>query len=154
MSTIDEVFGYVMNSPENTNPSVLRSLLNNIEEKDENFLIEIELDGTEDLEYPTVTCDKTEEEITDAFENGKKVYITYKWKGTTGLSHQYDHLIDNTFLLTEFGGEDVWYLFRHISAGIYWSPNPPCLFYTELYFTKGEGLSIDYVRINCEPYED
>lgn len=28
MSTIDEVFGYVMDSPENTNPAVLRSLLN------------------------------------------------------------------------------------------------------------------------------
>lgn len=32
MSTKDDVFNYVMNSPEDTNPAVLRSLLNGIEE--------------------------------------------------------------------------------------------------------------------------
>lgn len=31
MSTKDEIFDYVMNSPENTNPSVLRSQLNSLE---------------------------------------------------------------------------------------------------------------------------
>lgn len=150
MSTIDEVFNYVMNSPENTNPSVLQSLLNNIEEKDGIFLIEVELDGTDDREWPTPTCDKTAEEITDAFRSGKKVYITYRKKGD--LNEQYDQLINNTFLLTEVGGENSVYIVRHFSAEICWH-TPPCLYYTEFYFTK-DGLGIDYVRINCEPYED
>jgi len=32
MSTKDEIFDYVMNSPEDTNPAILRSLLNGVEE--------------------------------------------------------------------------------------------------------------------------
>lgn len=40
MSTTDEVFGYVMNSPEDTNPAVLKSLLEGIETGDPTDVID------------------------------------------------------------------------------------------------------------------
>jgi len=74
MSTKDEIFDYVMNSPEDTNPAVLRSLLNGIEEG-----------GSGGMEYfdITYTCeeggepsiDKTHAQILSAYNSGKVVRL-------------------------------------------------------------------------------
>lgn len=74
MSTKDDVFNYVMNSPEDTNPAVLRSLLNGIEEG-----------GSGGVEYfdITYTCeeggepsiDKTYTQILSAYNSGKVVRL-------------------------------------------------------------------------------
>ena len=74
MSSKDDVFNYVMNSPEDTNPAVLRSLLNGIEEG-----------GSGGVEYfdITYTCeeggeqsiDKTPTQILSAYNSGKVVRL-------------------------------------------------------------------------------
>lgn len=53
MSTKDEVFDYVMDSPQDTNPSVLRSLLNGIEEGGtmEDFIITFTVNDESEYNY-------------------------------------------------------------------------------------------------------
>ena len=73
MSTKEEIFNYVMHSPENTNPAVLGSMLNSLEE------------GGGGIEYfdITYTCeeggepsiDKTHAQILSAYNSGKVVRL-------------------------------------------------------------------------------
>lgn len=79
MSTKDDVFDYVMNSPEDTNPAVLRSLLNGIEEGGsggvEDFILTFTItDYDENLGY-SGTLDKTWDEIKVAYTTGKNVIL-------------------------------------------------------------------------------
>ena len=72
MSTKNEIFDYVMNSPENTNPAVLGSMLNNLESGgDTGDPLIVTFSG----EYGN-SCDKTFAEIKSAFESGRRVYAT------------------------------------------------------------------------------
>lgn len=74
MSTKDEIFDYVMHSPENTNPAVLGSMLNGLESE-----------GGGGIEYfdITYTCeeggepsiDKTSTQILSAYNSGKVVRL-------------------------------------------------------------------------------
>ena len=65
MPNADEIFNYVMNSPENTNPAVLRSMLNSIEEGGGGGVLVVTL-GVNAL-------DKTWQEIHDAMLIGGAV---------------------------------------------------------------------------------
>lgn len=69
MPNTDEIFDYVMNSPENTNPAVLRSMLNSVRRGGGGALV---VNITESkVEGNTVyTCDKTAGEMAAALESG------------------------------------------------------------------------------------
>ena len=74
MSTKDEVFDYVMNSPEDTNPSVLRSLLDNLEAPmQEKFIITITYDSL----TSNYVGDKTLDEVIAAYNSGKNIIVGF-----------------------------------------------------------------------------
>ena len=69
---MDEIINYVMDTPGNTNPNVLRGMLqNNSGGSDNIFLVKIR-PGEED---DTFISDKTYEEITEAFNEDKIVIM-------------------------------------------------------------------------------
>ena len=77
MSTKDDVFNYVMNSPEDTNPAVLRSLLNGIQEGGgggDDFIITYTITDYSEPYYEG-SLDKTWDEIKAAYTTGKNVII-------------------------------------------------------------------------------
>lgn len=82
----DNVFDYVLNSPENTNPSVLLSLLNLIPEADapQNFVVEIEPD-----EQGGYESNKSFEELVDAYNAGKNI------EAIVSLGQIYGHFFIN-----------------------------------------------------------
>ncbi len=72
MSTKDEIFDYVMNSPENTNPSILKSLLNDLEvPMQEQFIITL----TPDDNMEVWTSDKSFSEIAEAYNQNKNIFV-------------------------------------------------------------------------------
>lgn len=77
MSTKDDVFNYVMNSPEDTNPAVLRSLLNGIEEGgsggDDIYYVNFHQVKEAPWETNAWECDKEQFEIHTAVDEGKRV---------------------------------------------------------------------------------
>lgn len=74
MSTKDDVFNYVMNSPENTNPAVLRSLLDNLEAPmQEKFIITITYDSL----TSNFVGDKTLDEVIAAYNSGKNIIVGF-----------------------------------------------------------------------------
>lgn len=102
MSTKEEIFDYVMNSPENTNPAVLRSLLDGIEgSKNEPFFIE--LSGSD--EEPVLTASFSD--IIAAINSGRVVYLKLN-----DFSDSYDLSFSNTYIgLTRvYLGEDYSYV--------------------------------------------
>lgn len=84
MSTKDDVFNYVMNSPEDTNPAVLRSLLNGIEEggTEEPFYIHFWSDPDSGEEGMIETA----QEILDAYNAKKTLLLNFDYQGTMGES--------------------------------------------------------------------
>lgn len=92
MSTKEEVFKYVMNSPENTNPAVLGSLLNGIEGGGGADLPTIEVTGTyydpNHMIYPSTSL--THKDMVDAFDAGK----------TCRIYAQNDNVINGSLMLT------------------------------------------------------
>ena len=70
MSTKDEIFSYIMNSPEDTNPAVLRSLLNGIEDNKMSPLF-VELSGSS--KEPVLTISFSD--IISAINSGRVVYL-------------------------------------------------------------------------------
>lgn len=96
MSTKDEIFDYVMHSPENTNPAVLGSMLNGLESEDtgDTYYVNVtQVKQTVD-EEDSWSLDKSVSEIFAAYRNGKQVVakITYygesyprHWLCCTGL---------------------------------------------------------------------
>ncbi len=73
MSTKDEIFDYVMDSPENTNPSVLRSMLNDLETSASGpFIIKFIYDNEDEYFITEVSFD----EIEEAFQQGRPLYCT------------------------------------------------------------------------------
>lgn len=80
MGAKDEIFNYVMNSPEDTNPSVLKSLLNGVNEDKEKFVIEMESKSVFDpdtrkyKEY--YRCKTKSKDIIDAWKAGKELYLS------------------------------------------------------------------------------
>ena len=68
MPNTDEIFDYVMNSPENTNPAILKSMLNNVEDKSSGPLI-VHINGTSSGDEYIYTVDKTAREILASFPN-------------------------------------------------------------------------------------
>lgn len=74
MSTKDEIFDYVMDSPENTNPSVLKSLLNNLETSASGpFIIKFIYNGEEGWYITDVSFN----EIEEAFQQGRSLYCKF-----------------------------------------------------------------------------
>lgn len=69
MSTKEEIFKYVMESPENTNPSVLGSLLNNLEDggSASPFIVTFTYDESSTKFF----CDKSLQEILAAYDSNK-----------------------------------------------------------------------------------
>lgn len=80
MGAKDDVFNYVMSSPEDTNPSVLKSLLNEVNEDKGMFVIEMESklvlnpDTHEYQEY--FRCKTKSKDIIDAWRAGKELYLS------------------------------------------------------------------------------
>lgn len=75
MSTKDEIFDYVMHSPENTNPAVLGSMLNSLEEGGGIEYFDVTYTCEEENDDPTI--DKTIAQIQNAIEEGK--ILRFKW---------------------------------------------------------------------------
>lgn len=96
MSSKDEIFDYVMHSPENTNPAVLRSLLDGIEGGTEYFDVTYTQATSED----TPTVNKTFTEIKSAYETGK--IIRLKWSDNT-------YFLDNLFKGGKTLCNSAWY---------------------------------------------
>lgn len=65
MATTDEIMGYVLNSPHNTNPNVLRDMLNE-QSGGGASVYEVELD----IENSTLTAKVSAEELFDATRSG------------------------------------------------------------------------------------
>ena len=65
MSEKDDVFDYVMNSPENTNPNVLHSLLDNIPEEDYTKYWNDAIAYNEALAQKTMSFTLSEEELAE-----------------------------------------------------------------------------------------
>ena len=87
MSTKDEVFDYVMNSPEDTNPAVLRSLLNGIQEGGggggDIYYVSFHQIAQEPWYSDSWECDKGHVELFNAFEEGKRVIGKIYFYGNT-----------------------------------------------------------------------
>lgn len=77
MSTKDDIFNYVMNSPEDTNPAVLKSLLNGIEEGGSGggdiYYVNFHQVKEEPWDTDAWECDKEQYEIFTALNEGKRV---------------------------------------------------------------------------------
>lgn len=80
MGAKDEIFNYVMSSPEDTNPSVLKSLLNEVKEDKGIFIIEIEsksvLDPDTHNYQDYFRCKNKSKDIIDAWRAGKELYLS------------------------------------------------------------------------------
>ena len=71
---MDEVINYVMETPGNTNPNVLRGMLNNSSGSNDGIFRATFSGLTSDN---TASCDKTSEEFIAAYEAGKLIKIYY-----------------------------------------------------------------------------
>lgn len=74
MSTKEKIFEYVTNSPENTNPAVLRSLLNSLDGGGgSNAPFVVTITATRE----SVTADKTYAEIAAALEDNQRILLNW-----------------------------------------------------------------------------
>ena len=73
---MDEIINYVMTNPENTNPNILRSMLENYGGGGGLFVVNVIPDET-DESGETYIADKTAKECYDAFMAGMNVYCYY-----------------------------------------------------------------------------
>lgn len=74
MSTKEEIFDYVMHSPENTNPAVLGSMLNGLESESGGGIEYFDITYTcEEGGEPSI--DKTSTQILSAYNSGKVVRL-------------------------------------------------------------------------------
>lgn len=104
---MDELIDYVTESPENTNPNVVRSLVSQISTGSESgdlFMITLTSDGNN--EHPT--SDKTVREIINAAEAGMMVFA--KWKNE-GQDTTYIY----TFLVASYSNTNV--VMRELTLG-------------------------------------
>lgn len=80
MSNKDEIFEYVMNNPENTNPAILRGMLNNLgggsSSSDSLFHVSIVVDDTDPNNPIFSTKGSTFGEIKEAADSGSFVYAS------------------------------------------------------------------------------
>lgn len=70
----EEIISYVMETPGNTNPNVLRSLLNS--ETDNRFIVTLTITDSEMIDNDIAlsgTMDKTSAQITEAYESGQQI---------------------------------------------------------------------------------
>lgn len=78
MSTKEEVFNYVMKSPENTNPAVLKSMLDRIESSGNNnndlFINFVSTLNEETGKETIISADKTYADITNALQEHKWIH--------------------------------------------------------------------------------
>lgn len=102
---MEEIINSVMQSPENTNPNVLRSQLNTIQGSGSSG------GSGSELVYATITqvdentwtCDKTGTELAIAASEGKNVYAIFSNK-----RHELDYNIAlDHYILTEYNGDTV-----------------------------------------------
>lgn len=73
----NDIINYVMQSPDNTNPNVLRGLLNNINSNIDIFVVTITETGSG--RNATYSSDKTFNEIAAAYNAGKYITADFKW---------------------------------------------------------------------------
>lgn len=74
MPDINDIFNYVMDTPDNTNPNVLRSMLNNLEEGGSGGgVLVVTCTRTGSPVPSSITADKTCKEIFDAYAAGTNV---------------------------------------------------------------------------------
>lgn len=74
----EEIINYVMETPGNTNPNVLRSLLDS-EPEDNKFIVTLTLTSE-----TGGTMDKSNKEIAEAFNEGKQIWFTGNMSGLVG----------------------------------------------------------------------
>ena len=100
MSTKEEIFEYVTNSPENTNPAVLRSLLNSLDSGGgSNAPFVVTITATSE----SVTADKTFAEITAALEANRRILMNFV-NNNSGYSFQSSDNIPLAYSHTYPGG--------------------------------------------------
>lgn len=96
MPDIDDVFNYVMNTPDNTNPNVLRSMLNNLEGGGGGGVLVVTVTIVEDPGGgQRLVCDKTTGQIINAIQTGGAVF-SFEAGGRSQLA---------SFTLATFDGE-------------------------------------------------
>lgn len=81
MATINDIKAYVRETPYNTNPNVLDSLLDSLETGGDSSIIIATL--SEDEQTGDLICDKTYEELSTALAANKEVY--FKNDGSVSL---------------------------------------------------------------------
>lgn len=104
--TIDEIVAYVMHTPNNTNPAVLKSMLSQLEGGEEGMLV-VNITGDDESGFAT---DKTFAEIVAACPN---VVAQKDWDGVVNVYTLSDYSSNYcAFVATEFGtGEMYQYRF-------------------------------------------
>ena len=99
MPDINDVFNYVMDTPDNTNPNVLRSMLNSLEGGGSGGgTLKVTITSEEVSDGTKFTMDKTWQEIANAFNSGNMPY----------------------FILTDDGGVKIGYAENIYSVGGYY----------------------------------
>ena len=82
----DEIFDYVMNNPENTNPAILRGMLDNLGggsgSSGSLFFVSIVVDDTDPDNPIFFTKSRTFGEIKEAAESGSFVYASCRTEGS------------------------------------------------------------------------
>lgn len=95
----ENIVSYVMNSPQNSNPAILRSLLNQLDGNNSGgLLVTVTFDSPSGAEV----ADKTYGEIFDVISNGGSVVIKHKMNAQSGEMKYSPIALFRTF---EYGGE-------------------------------------------------
>lgn len=89
---MDELIDYVTESPENTNPNVVRSLASQIPAGGGNSEIFV-VNLTYDESIAKFISDKTAREVINAAEAGMMVFVKWKYKNQYGESTFYTYLL-------------------------------------------------------------
>ena len=106
MPNTEDIFNYVMDTPDNTNPNVLRSLLNGLEGGSGGGTFITNVDVTSEGNYTYYTLDKTWQEIYDASSSSA---VIAKTNGNGWFQFTYLKSVNENEHSVEFLNNSIYY---------------------------------------------
>lgn len=72
----NEIFEYVMNTPDNTNPAILRGMLDMLDSNEnQTFIVDLYAPNGGSGDYSDAICNRTNAEMQEAFYSGKNIIL-------------------------------------------------------------------------------